>query len=162
MKKLIFSFFIIFYLCLNDGLAHIGHKAYFSFSEESELLQLRVKFQKFDLQQVLKNKDDCLDTKDLFFCVENYFQSNFSCLANEKKIAFKSVSFIENEEFYILNFETSKRINEVSELKIKNTCFNDFDEYYSNIIRINAKNKDLTYKMSKKRTEILHKFRSEK
>ncbi|KAA3597869.1 MAG: hypothetical protein DWQ06_12275 [Calditrichaeota bacterium] len=153
---------ILIFILTSNSFAHIGHKAFFTFSEKAEKLQLVVKFKIFDLKEELKTKDSCSDSSELFWCIEKYLENNFASFASEVKIEFKNMAIVEKNDYLILNFDSNLLVKEIIELKIENTCFNTYDENYSNIIRFNLRNEDLTYKMTDKRTKIIHKFRSEK
>ena len=127
--------------------------AIFAFSIEENRVQLKIKLDKGDINEVLKIE---ILKEGLSKKVSDYVSRNLMLIINNQPAEYEFKAIKNNKEFYLLETAFILFKSPITNLELNNTCLIETVDKHSNIIYIKQKGKEMRgFRMNKNRTKIL-------
>ena len=136
---------------------HGGHKAFYIIREQEEGLEMEIRMEIEDLKLELENSIDCRYTTMIEVCGKKYVEENLRVSIDGQWIDWVFTQAIIEDHEFTLSYSVEQIPLNAKRMTVINTCFNNHPEF-ENIVQLNLRQENVSYKLSSRRTSIEHNF----
>jgi len=151
MTKLLFLLLLPSFM-----LVHEFEMTNFEVSKQADILHLRVKMDKEDLESIYTQKSASeTDLTKKYAAISEYLNEHFVLVVNNQKINFKLKDLSTSGDFYDLSLiSPTIPIPIIQHIKLTNTCLLESSLKHANIVSFDLNEKYRTFRLHKDRTSI--------
>lgn len=146
---------ILIMLSITSLIGHAGHKAYFTIDQTSDKILLKVRIDETDIREELSKHE--FEIGKLELSIGKYLNERMKIYFDDELMIPEFESSYTNGGMIHIKYTFNTKTKTLKSIRVKSTCFKDFDHLYKNVIRLNLLNEDVTYQLSDKRIEFTHK-----
>lgn len=142
---LISTYFLTFF--------HAAGIAEYHYFMENDYVILKFEMDKHELEHYRINKN-CQQNKLFDICIQEYLLSKTDLQLNNQKVDFDFVESSTYNDHIIFNFKSKKTYKNINDLQIENTCFYEVNKKFKNRIRIDIKQFQKSFLLTKGKGRI--------